>query len=102
MALFMLSLGGIPATAGFLGKWFVFGVLVREGMDRGRGVGALLSVIALGYYLRVIVVLYMQPAPEGAEPAPRAPWSVSAAGALCAVFVLAMGLLPSWFLGLLD
>jgi NADH-quinone oxidoreductase subunit N len=98
----MLSLGGIPATAGFLGKWFVFGVLVREGWIAAAVVGALLSVIALGYYLRVIVVLYMQPALEGVEPPARSPWSVSAAGAVCAAFVLAMGLLPSWFLHLLD
>src|SRR5262245_13880686 len=60
LALCLLSLGGIPATAGFLGKWFVFSVLVRADMILVAVLGALLSVVALGYYLRVIVVLYMQ------------------------------------------
>ena len=71
LALFMLSLGGIPATAGFLGKWFVFSVLVKADMITVAVLGALLSTVALGYYLRVIVVLYMQAPPEGA-PAPSA------------------------------
>jgi NADH-quinone oxidoreductase subunit N len=96
------ALGGIPATAGFLGKWFVFAVLVRADMIGVALVGALLSTIALAYYLRVIVVVYMQAPPEGAAPelAPR--WSASAGGVVCAGFVLAMGLFPALFLDLLG
>jgi NADH-quinone oxidoreductase subunit N len=99
LALFMLSLGGIPATAGFLGKWFVFSVLVEADMIGVAVLGALLSTVALGYYLRVIVVLYMQAPPEELEPPRTTRWSASLAGALCAGFVLAMGLFPSLFLG---
>jgi NADH-quinone oxidoreductase subunit N len=102
LALFLLSLGGIPATAGFLGKWFVFSVLVRADMIPVAVLGALLSVVALGYYLRVIVVLYMQPPPEELEPPRASRWSASLAGAVCGVFVLAMGLFPSLFLRLLG
>jgi NADH-quinone oxidoreductase subunit N len=102
LALFVLSLGGIPATAGFLGKWFVFSVLIDAGMTPVAVIGALLSTIALGYYLRVIVVLYMQPPPEELEPPRTRRFSASVAGALCAGFVLAMGLFPSLFLGLLG
>jgi len=101
LALFLLSLGGIPATAGFLGKWFVFAVLVRAGMIPVAVTGALLSVVALGYYLRVIVVLYMHAPPEELEPPRASRWSASLAGAVCGTFVLAMGLFPSLFLGLL-
>ena len=75
LALFMLSLGGIPATAGFLGKWFVFGVLVRQEMITVAVLAVLLSTVALGYYLRVIVVLYMQPPPEEHEPPRSNRWS---------------------------
>ncbi len=101
LALFMLSLGGIPATAGFLGKWFVFSVLVDAGMTGVAVLGALLSTVALAYYLRVIVVLYMHAPPEEFEPPRTRRWSTSLAGAVCVVFVLAMGLFPALFLGLL-
>ncbi len=102
LALFMLSLGGIPATAGFLGKWFVFSVLVREGLILWAVLGALLSVVALAYYLRVIVVLFMQPAPDFPDAAAaERPWPAASATALCSAFVLAMGLFPAPFLDLL-
>src|SRR5262249_22541314 len=65
LALFLLSLGGVPATGGFLGKWFVFAVLVDAHLILVAVLGALLSVVALAYYLRVIVAMYMQPPPEG-------------------------------------
>ncbi|HKX46649.1 MAG TPA: NADH-quinone oxidoreductase subunit N [Planctomycetota bacterium] len=109
LALFMLSLGGIPATGGFLGKWFVFSVLVNAGLKSGSTamivvavIGALLSVVALGYYLRVIVALYMQPAPEG-EPAPATerPLTAGIATVVCAAFTLLLGVLPGVFLALL-
>jgi NADH-quinone oxidoreductase subunit N len=102
LALFMLSLGGIPATAGFLGKWFVFSVLVDAGMIPVAVIGALLSTVALGYYLRVIVVLYMQAPPEDVEPPCARRVSASVVGGVCAAFVLAMGLFPAFFLGLIG
>jgi NADH-quinone oxidoreductase subunit N len=102
LALFMLSLGGIPATAGFLGKWFVFAALVDADMLAVAVIAALLSTVALGYYLRVIVVLFMQ-APSEDQEAPRARRaSADLAAAVCASFVLAMGLFPGFFLRLLE
>jgi len=99
LTLFLLSLGGIPATAGFLGKWFVFAVLVRQDMLLVAVLGALLSTVALAYYLRVIVALYMEPTLAGLEPPRSSRFSASLVGAVCAAFVLAMGLFPSLFLG---
>ncbi len=99
LTLFMLSLGGIPATGGFLGKYLVFYVAVRADLIAVAVVGILLSVVALGYYLRVIVAMYMQPAEEGLEPSrPEPALSATLAAAICAFFVLAMGVLPGWFL----
>jgi NADH-quinone oxidoreductase subunit N len=101
LSLFMLSLGGIPATGGFLGKWFVFAVLVEARMIGVAVIGAVLSVIALAYYLRVIVALWMQPAADGQAPPMTARLSASAATAFCAAGVLVLGVLPGWILGLL-
>ncbi len=99
LALFMLSLGGIPATGGFLGKWFVFSVLVEAELYLVAVLGALLSVVALAYYLRVIVLMYMQPAPEE-EPVPTTtrPMTAGLATLACCALVLALGFLPGLFL----
>ncbi len=103
LTLFMLSLGGIPATGGFLGKWFVFSVLVEADMIAIAVIGILLSVVALGYYLRVIVTMYMKPAPEGQiAPITLRPLTAGVATVLCCFFVLAMGVAPWWFLGLMG
>jgi NADH-quinone oxidoreductase subunit N len=101
LSLFMLSLGGIPVTGGFLGKWFVFSVLVDARMYAVAVLGALLSVVALGYYLRVVVALWMQPAPAGQAPPLTARLSASAATLFCAVGVVVLGTLPGWYLDLL-
>lgn len=100
MTLFMLSLGGIPATGGFLGKWFVFSVSYRSGFVAATVLGALLSVVGMAYYLRVIVAMYMEPENKTATPATAHPAALpmALATAVCAVFVLAMGCLPGYFL----
>jgi NADH-quinone oxidoreductase subunit N len=104
LTLFMLSLGGIPATAGFLGKWFVFSIAVRADLVAVAVIGVLLSVIALGYYLRVIVAMYMQAPIESEAPAPheeKPMWMPALTCAACAALVIALGVLPSWFLAAL-
>jgi NADH-quinone oxidoreductase subunit N len=98
MAAFMLSLGGIPATGGFLGKYLVFSVAVRAGLVAAAVVGVLLSVVALGYYLRVIVAMYMQPATEEQSAMPRKLGPSLLAATACAAVVLALGILPGWLL----
>ncbi|MEM7308517.1 MAG: NADH-quinone oxidoreductase subunit N [Planctomycetota bacterium] len=102
MTLFMLSLGGIPATGGFLGKWFVFSVLVEAEMIGVAVLGVLLSVVALGYYLRVVVVLWMQPPPEGKAPPRTTRLSAGVATVCCSALVLLLGVLPGWYLDLLG
>jgi NADH-quinone oxidoreductase subunit N len=65
MTVFMISLGGIPPTAGFMGKVLVFGAAVKAGLVWPLVVvGVLNSVVSVYYYLRVTVALYMR-APEG-------------------------------------
>ena len=99
LALFMLSLGGIPATGGFLGKYFVFSATVHAGMIGVAIVGVLTSVVALGYYLRVVVALYMRPAPTDVAPPVTQRRSASIAMGICAAMVLVLGVLPAVLLG---
>jgi NADH-quinone oxidoreductase subunit N len=102
LVLFMLSLAGMPLTGGFLGKYLVFYSAVRADLIAVAVVGVLLSVVALAYYLRVIVAMYMQPlsAERAAAALQRAPTALAAIVAtwVCVAGVLAMGLLPGWFL----
>jgi NADH-quinone oxidoreductase subunit N len=98
LAIFMLSLGGIPATGGFLGKYLVFSVAVRADMIAVATLGVLLSVVALGYYLRVVVAMYMQPEIESVQAARQDRVPSAVAAGLCAAMVIVLGILPGWFL----
>jgi NADH-quinone oxidoreductase subunit N len=60
MAVFMLSLTGIPLTAGFIGKWAVFHATLEAGLYTLAIIGVLTSVISAFYYIRVIVNMYLE------------------------------------------
>jgi len=96
LALFLLSLIGIPPLAGFVGKFYLFGSAVRAGYIWLVVIGVLNSAVAAYYYLRVIVYMYMrEPEPSGAR------WVPSFAGALALaialVGVVVLGVMPSQF-----
>ena len=92
MLVFMLSLAGIPATAGFIGKWFLFGAVVKAHYAWLAVVAVINSAISLYYYARVVVNMYMK-APEGA--ARLAPsWGQRVAIGACIAFTLVFGLYP--------
>ena len=65
LTIFLLSLIGIPPTAGFVGKFYLFGAAVRAGYIWLAVIGVLNSAVAAYYYLRIVVVMYMRE-PEGA------------------------------------
>lgn len=65
MAIFMFSLTGIPPMAGFVGKFYLFGAVIRGGLYWLALIGALNSVISLYYYVRVVKVMFFdEPADE--------------------------------------
>ena len=100
LALFMLSLGGIPFTAGFVGKVGVFAAAFDAGYLWLAVVGLVVAVAGLFFYLRVIVVMYFQ-APqlvEGPGTAQASGVTVSASTrsvlAVCAAVTFVFGVVP--------
>jgi len=66
MTVFMIALTGLPPTAGFTGKFLVFGTVVQYGVSHERAlgialvvIGVLFSVISLFYYMRVVAAMYL-------------------------------------------
>lgn len=93
MAAFMLSLGGVPPTAGFLGKVYLFGAAVDAGLLGLAVVGILSSVAGAYYYLRVVVYMFMRPAAADAT-LPVKHWTTEVALVFSALAVVGLGLMP--------
>ncbi|HEU5359983.1 MAG TPA: NADH-quinone oxidoreductase subunit N, partial [Candidatus Deferrimicrobiaceae bacterium] len=94
LTLFLVSLGGIPPTAGFVGKFYLFSAAVKNGYIWLAVIGVLNSAASIYYYLRLVVYMYMVPA-EAAVPSPRPPrFLFSLALCASAAVVLVLGILP--------
>jgi len=59
---FMLSLLGFPGTAGFIGKWYILSSIVQSDQLSLAVVLVLASVVSAGFYLPVVMMMYMKPA----------------------------------------
>jgi NADH-quinone oxidoreductase subunit N len=66
MTVFMLSLLGFPGTAGFIGKWLILTSVIDAGQASLAVVLVLASVVSAGYYLPVVMAMYMKPATDDA------------------------------------
>ena len=93
MTLFLLSLAGIPPTAGFMGKFFVFSAAAEAGETGLVVVGVLTSAIAAFFYLRVIVAMWLQDPEPGAQPLGPSP-ALAAGLAISAAVTLMLGVWP--------
>lgn len=92
----LLSLGGIPPFAGFIGKLLVFGAAVEANMAWLAVVGVVNSVAALYYYLRVLKVVYLDRAENETQPLNMtSAWKAALVG--CVVLVVVLGVLVSPF-----
>ncbi len=65
---FMLSLGGIPPTAGFMGKFWLFSAAIDAHYNWLAVIGVLNSAISLYYYVRIVVFMYLKKEALGSEP----------------------------------
>jgi NADH-quinone oxidoreductase subunit N len=93
MALFMLSLTGVPPLGGFLGKFYIFSAALNAGLVWLVVIAAINSVISAYYYIRVIVAMYMQEGGAAIEPLTARPGLLISV-ALSAVATVAIGLFP--------
>jgi NADH-quinone oxidoreductase subunit N len=95
LTLFLLSLTGIPGTAGFIGKFYVFGGMVRADLVWLAVIGVVLSAVSAYYYLRVVIYMFFREPDD--ELVLRDPISGSMAAALTitAVATIAIGIVPS-------
>ncbi len=99
MALFMLSLTGIPLTAGFVGKWYVFLAAVDAGLVWLAVIGVVTSVFGAYYYLRVVVAMFLQEGPADIS-MPRLPRSLAVALIVTTLGTLILGVFPNLLAGL--
>ena len=93
LTVFLISLTGVPVSAGFVGKFYLFSAAVSGGWWTLAVVGVLMSVVSAYYYLRVVVAMYMRE-PDGDDAwAPVGAGSALALGLVAAV-VLVLGVYP--------
>ena len=100
MALFLLSLTGIPPLAGFIGKILVFQAALQAGYTSLAVIAILTSIVAAIYYVRVIAVMYFRD-PETTEVGSKSALT-GVAIALAVLGTVALGVLPGWWYGLLG
>jgi NADH-quinone oxidoreductase subunit N len=98
MTVFLLSLGGIPPTAGFIAKWYIFAAAVQEGHYWLAVIGVLTSVVSVFFYLRIVVMMYMTEGPETMRP--RIPVAAMAGLGIAVIAVFYLGILPTRVLDL--
>jgi NADH-quinone oxidoreductase subunit N len=101
LSLFLLSLAGIPATAGFIGKLLVFKSAWGAGFHTLVVIAVINSAISWYYYLRVVVLMFFS---EGAAEfsKPRVSATISAVLVLTILATLYLGIIPDRVLSLLD
>jgi NADH-quinone oxidoreductase subunit N len=100
LMVFLLSLGGFPPTAGFIGKWYIFSAAVQHDQYALAIVGVLTSVVSVFYYLRVVVMMYMTEQPAEVPSAPALPAMAATALTVAVVVVFYLGILPTALINL--
>ncbi len=94
MALFMLSLAGMPPTVGFVGKVWLFGAAIKSGFYLLAVIGILTTLLSFYYYLRVVMAMWMNEPTEGVE-FDETPLANSLAVAISAFAVILLGIVPN-------
>ncbi len=95
MLLFLLSLAGIPPTAGFIGKYYLFTAAMKAGYAWLAVLAVLASAVSLFYYFRIVAAMFF----SEAEGAPfKSSYALTAVLTICAAGTLVIGVAPEPFL----
>lgn len=94
----MLSLSGIPVTAGFFGKFYVFSSAISDGFTWLTGLAVISSFISVYYYLRPVIASYSKPTHE---PVMTLPSGTLIVLLLLSLLSLLFGIFPGWMAGLI-
>jgi len=95
MSVFLLSMAGIPPTAGFAAKYLMLSSAVQAGEIWLTVIAVLCSAISVYYYLRVLVYMYMREPAQAGAPESGSSFATAVTVAIMVVLTLQMGLLPS-------
>ncbi|HXG59033.1 MAG TPA: proton-conducting transporter membrane subunit, partial [Thermoanaerobaculia bacterium] len=95
LAVCMFSLSGLPPTAGFFSKFYVFKTAIESGHVTVALIGILTSIVSVYYYLRVVYYLYMKEPVEGYTPAAVGGVFANGALAISLIGILVIGLFPT-------
>ena len=98
MTIFLLSLIGVPLTGGFFGKFYIFKAALDANLVWLTVLGLLNSAVAAFYYLRILVVMYMQEPGESSDDLPPAGAAMKVAVYGSALGTLVLGIFPGWVL----
>jgi NADH-quinone oxidoreductase subunit N len=101
LALSMLALAGIPPTAGFVGKFFIFYAAIRGNEIPLAIFGILTAAVSVYFYLRVVVNLYMHPAEAHSDPHSASPPEAIVL-AVAGAAILVLGVWPQPLLEMID
>ena len=98
MLIFLLSLAGIPPTAGFIGKYFLFAAAIETGHNALAVIAVLNAAISIYFYLRIVVSMFMRDATEktGLTFAP----GLNMALGVAIIFTMLIGIYPDPFIAL--
>ncbi len=106
MAIFMLSLGGLPVTGGFIGKYFLFGGLIQQGTTEHKswyywlaGWAIINTVVSFAYYFRFIKVMYLGDRIADNKPLALSP-ALQVALAVSVIGIIVVGIYPQPFIEL--
>ena len=94
MTVCLLSLGGLPPTAGFIAKWYIFTATVSAGYYGLAIIGVLTSVISVFFYLRIVVMMYMADGDTDRVRPPIGGLGMTAL-AIAVVVIFILGILPA-------
>jgi NADH-quinone oxidoreductase subunit N len=92
MVVFLLSLGGIPPTAGFIGKYFLFYAAVGAGFGWLAVIAVLMSAVSMFFYFRLVMAMYLK---DGKEAEVTGGGALKLVAAIALIVTLLFGVLPS-------